>query len=152
MATAKKPAAKKKAVKRLAAKKTAAKKTVAKKAVVAKEPAAKKITARKKVDYTKLLQLIESGKHQAEIMKEFAFKTAAQFKNHYLSALMKAGKAPEIKTSRATKKSTPAKETFVSKRGSVVIAKGLIEEMGFAVGTTFTVRKTKSGISLKRMS
>jgi hypothetical protein len=140
MATAKKPAAKKKAVKRPAAKKAAAKKTVAKKAV-AKEPAAKKITSKKSVDYTKLLKLIESGKHQAEIMKEFSFKTAAQFKNHYLSALMKAGKAPEIKTSRASKKSAPAKEAFVSKRGSVVIAKGLIEEMGFAVGTTFTVRK-----------
>jgi hypothetical protein len=166
MATAKKPAAKKKAVKRPAAKKTAAKKTVAKKAVakkavvkepaakepIAKEPAAKKITAKKIVDYTLLLQLIESGKHQAEIMKEFAFKTAAQFKNHYLSALMKAGKAPEIKTSRSSKKSAPAKEAFVSKRGSVVIAKGLIEEMGFAVGSTFTVRKTKAGISLKRMS
>jgi len=151
MATAKKSAAKKKAVKRPAAKKTAAKKTVAKKAV-AKEPAAKKITAKKKVDYTKLLKLIESGKQQAEIMKVFAFKTAAQFKNHYLSALMKAGKAPEIVTSRASKKSAPAKEAFVSKRGSVVISKGLIEEMGFAEGTTFFVRKTKSGISLKRMS
>ena len=151
MATAKKPAAKKKAVKRPVAKKTAVEKTVAKKAV-AKEPAAKKITTKKKVDYTKLLKLIESGKHQAEIMKVFAFKTAAQFKNHYLSALMKAGKAPEIKTSRASAKTAPAKVASVSKRGSVVIAKGLIEEMGFAEGTTFTVRKTKSGISLKRMS
>ena len=83
--------------------------------------------AKKKVDYTKLLKLVESGKHQAEIMKVFAFKTAAQFKNHYLSALMKAGKAPEITTSRASKKSAPAKETSVSKRGSIVIAKGLVE-------------------------
>jgi hypothetical protein len=151
MATAKKPAAKKKAVKRPVAEKTAVEKTVAKKAV-AKEPAGKKITAKKKVDYTKLLKLIESGKHQAEIMKVFAFKTATQFKNHYLSALMKAGKAPEIKTSRASTKSAPAKEASVSKRGSVVISKWLIEEMGFVEGTTFTVRKTKSGISLKRMS
>ena len=107
--------------------------------------------AKKKVDYTKLLEMVESGKHQAEIMKEFAFKTAAQFKNHYLSALIETGKAPEIITSRASKKSAPAKEAFVSKRGSVVIAKGLIEEMGFAVGDNFAVRKTKSGISLKKL-
>ena len=66
MATAKKPAAKKKAVKRPAAKKTAVEKTVAKK-VVAKEPAAKKITAKKKVDYTKLLKLIESGKNAVRL-------------------------------------------------------------------------------------
>ena len=108
--------------------------------------------AKKKVDYTKLLKLVESGKHQAEIMKVFAFKTAAQFKNHYLSALMKTGKAPEIKTSRASTKSAPAKEAFVSKRGSVVISKGLIDEMGFAEGAKFSVRKTKSGISLKTVS
>jgi hypothetical protein len=44
--------------------------------------------AKKKVDYKKLLEMVESGKHQAEIMKEFAFKTATQFKNHYLSALI----------------------------------------------------------------
>ena len=107
--------------------------------------------ARKKVDYTKLLKLVESGKHQAEIMKELAFKTTTQFKNHYLSALIEAGKAPEIVTSRASKKSAPAKEAFVSKRGSVVIAKGLIEEMEFAAGDKFAVRKTKSGISLKKL-
>ena len=150
MATAKKPAAKKKSVKRSAAKKTAVDKTLAKSAV-AKKPAAKKITAKKKVDYTKLLKLIESGKHQAEIMKVFAFKTAAQFKNHYLSALMKAGKAPEITTSRTSTKSAPAKEAFVSKRGSVVISKALISKMGFAEGDKFTVRKTKAGISLKKL-
>ena len=103
------------------------------------------------VDYTKLLELVESGKHQAEIMKVFAFKTAAQFKNHYLSALMKAGKAPEIKTRRASTKSAPAKEVFVSKRGSVVISKVLVSEMGFAEGDKFAVRKTKAGISLKKL-
>jgi len=107
--------------------------------------------AKKKVDYKKLLEMVQSGKHQAEIMKELAFKTAAQFKSHYLSALIEVGKAPKIVTSRASKKSAPAKEAFVSKRGSVVISKGLIEEMGFAVGDNFAVRKTKSGISLKKL-
>jgi hypothetical protein len=108
--------------------------------------------AKKMVDYKKLIKAVESGKPQAEIVKEFKFNTIAQFKNHYLNALMEAGKAPEIKTGRVSTKSAPAKEAFVSKRGSVVISKGLIEQMGFAEGTTFSVRKTKSGISLKRMS
>ena len=108
--------------------------------------------AKKKVDYKKLIKMVESGKHQTEIMKAFKFNTATQFKTHYLSALMEAGKAPEIKTRRASLKSTPAKEVFVSKRGSMVISKGLIEEIGFAEGDKFTVRKTKTGISLKKMS
>ena len=107
--------------------------------------------AKKKVDYAKLLKAVESGKPQADIIKEFKFKTAAQFKSHYLSALMESGKAPEIQTSRTSAKAAPAREVFVSKRGSVVISKAIIEEMGFAVGDKFAVRKTKSGISLKQI-
>lgn len=107
--------------------------------------------AKKKVDYKKLLKAVKSGKHQSEIMKEFKFSTAAQFKSHYLEALMEDGAAPKIAAGRASKKPAPAKEAFVSKRGSVVISKGLISEMGFAEGDRFTVRKTKSGISLKKM-
>jgi len=107
--------------------------------------------AKKKVDYKKLMTAVKSGKPQAEIMKDFKFNTAAQFKSHYLNALMETGKAPEIVTSRASSKAAPAKEAFVSKRGSVVISKGLIGEMGFAEGDKFAVRKTKTGISLKKV-
>lgn len=107
---------------------------------------------KKNVDYTKLIQAIESGKHQSEVMHEFNFKTAAQVKNHYLTALIKTGKAKEIKMGRTASKSAPVKDVAVSKRGSVIIPKPLIEEMGFAVGDTFTVRKTKAGISLKKVA
>ena len=107
--------------------------------------------AKKKVDYKKLLKAVESGKPQAKIIKQFKFNTATQFKNHYLQALMEAGKAPAIQTARASAKAAPVKEAFVSKRGSVVISKALIEEMGFAEGDKFSVRKTKAGISLKTL-
>lgn len=105
--------------------------------------------AKKKVDGAKLIKMVESGKHQQEIMKEFKFNTAAQFKAHFLDALMKAGKAPAIKSGRGKAKANSAKEVLVSKRGSVVIPKSIVDEMGFAEGNKFTVRKTKSGISLK---
>ena len=105
--------------------------------------------AKKKVDGAKLIKMVENGKHQQEIMKDFKFNTAAQFRAHYLDALMKAGKAPEIKSGRKKAKANTAKEVQVSKRGSVVIPKSMVEEMGFAEGNKFTVRKTKSGISLK---
>jgi hypothetical protein len=149
-AVAKEPAAQKKAVKRPAPKKTAVEITVAKSAIAEKPPAKKNIV-KKKVDYTKLLKLIESGKHQAEIMKVFALKTAAQLKSHYLSALMEAGKVPEIKTNRGSAKASASKEVVVRKTGSVVIDKALVDEMGFVEGDNFSVRKTKSGISLKKI-
>jgi hypothetical protein len=60
--------------------------------------------AKKKVDYKKLLEAVKSGKPQAEIIKQFKFNTATQFKNHYLQALMEAGKAPAIQTARASPK------------------------------------------------
>ena len=107
--------------------------------------------AKKKVDGAKLIKMVEGGKHQSEIMKTFKFNTAAQFKAHYLDALMKAGKAPEIKSGRAKSKAAASKEVLVSKRGSVVISKGLVAEMGFKEGSKFVVRKTKSGISLKQV-
>jgi hypothetical protein len=48
--------------------------------------------AKKKVDYKKLLEAVQSGKPQAEIIKQFKFNTATQFKNHYLQALMESWK------------------------------------------------------------
>ena len=107
---------------------------------------------KKKIDPAKLVQAIKSGKPQSEVIKEFDFKSATQFKSHYLDALIKTGQAPEIKIGRVSSKPAPSNDVAVSKRGSVVIAKALVDEMGFAVGDTFAVRKTKSGISLKKIA
>lgn len=106
--------------------------------------------AKKKVNQEKLIKMVESGKSQQEIMKEFDFNTSAQFKTHLLDAWTKAGKVPEVKSGNSGKKANPSKEVLVSKRGSVVIPKAMLEGMGFAQGTRFIVRKTKSGISLKQ--
>ncbi|PIE67028.1 MAG: hypothetical protein CSA23_06060 [Deltaproteobacteria bacterium] len=107
--------------------------------------------AKKKVDGAKLIKMVKGGTHQRDIMKTFKFNTSAQFRAHYLDALIKAGEAPEITSGRTKTKSNPSREVSVSKRGSVVISKALIADMGFAEGDAFTVRKTKSGISLKKM-
>ena len=64
--------------------------------------------AKKKVDYKKLLKAVKSGKHQSEIMKEFKFSTPAQFKSHYLDALMEEGAAPAIVAGKASKEAVPA--------------------------------------------
>ena len=104
---------------------------------------------KKKVNGAKLIKMAESGMHQREIMKAFKFNTAAQLKAHLLDALTQAGKAPKIESGRGKAKANPSKEVLVSKRGSIVIPKTIIDEMGFSEGNKFIVRKTKSGISLK---
>ena len=67
--------------------------------------------AKKKIDHKKLIEAVKSGKSQAEIIKQFKFNTTAQFKNHYLDALIQAGEAPEISTSRTSKKIETLKNT-----------------------------------------
>ena len=101
--------------------------------------------AKKKIDGAKLIKMVESGNHQTEIMKAFKFNTAAQFRAHYLDALMKAGKAPEIKSGRGKAKANPSKEVIVSKRGSVVISKAMVDEMGFSKAKNSTSAKRKQG-------
>ena len=106
-----------------------------------------------KVDKNKLVKEIESGRSSKEIMSEFGIKTLAQLKSLYVDALMDAGKVPELKTARrsSAEPRKNSKELKVNKRGSLVVSKDLIEEMGFQVGDTFAVRNTAAGVSLKKM-
>ena len=43
------------------------------------------------------------------------------------------------------------KEVSINKRGSLIIPKYLVQDMGFKEGDTFEARKTKAGVSLKKV-
>lgn len=107
--------------------------------------------AKKVVDHKKLVKAVARGTHQSEIMKEFGFKTPTQLKLHYLSSLVETGMAPVLVSGRVSKQKAPANDVVVNKRGSVVVAKRLIEEIGYVEGDTLKVRRTKSGLSLKKL-
>jgi hypothetical protein len=104
---------------------------------------------KKIIDNKKLVKLINDGVAQSRIVKEFGFKTATQVKVAYANALMELGKVAKIKSGRGKKAAKAvSKEVVVGKRGSVIVPKELVAEMGFKGGDTFTVKKTKAGISL----
>ena len=107
---------------------------------------------KKAIDSKKLLKMIKDETPRPEIMKEFGFKTTAQLNTAYVNAMVDEGIAPEIKSGRrgAAKKDAP-KEAKVGKSGSIIVPKGLVEEMGFVQNDRFLVRKTKTGISLKKL-
>ncbi len=109
--------------------------------------------ARKKiVDYAQLVAAVESGTIANEIMDNFDINTRTQLKTLYLDALVEVGRAKTI-ISRVPKGGAQAKqskEVRVNKRGSVVVPQEMVENMGFSIGDTFSIRKTKSGVSLKR--
>ncbi|MEW5725290.1 MAG: hypothetical protein AB1896_19405 [Thermodesulfobacteriota bacterium] len=86
-------------------------------------------------------------------MAEFGIKTSAQLKALYIDALASKGKiTPIILAKRtSTKPARTSKELRVNKRGSLVVPRELIEEMGFNMGDTFSVRKSAAGVSLKKI-
>ena len=106
---------------------------------------------KKAVNSKKLIKMINDETPQPEIMKTFGFKTSTQLKTAYMNALVAEGAVAGIKSGRGKAKPVISNEVNVGKRGSIIIPKGLVEELGFVENDRFLVRKTKSGISLKRL-
>jgi hypothetical protein len=104
---------------------------------------------KKGLDAAKLIKMIDDEVTQAEIMKKMGFKTSTQLKTAYMGALIAEGKVPAIKGGRGASNVSKVKTVGVGKRGSIVIAKDLVESLGLGAGDKFTVRKSKSGIALK---
>jgi hypothetical protein len=106
---------------------------------------------KKAVDSKKLLKMIKEETPRPDIMKAFGFKTSTQMNNAYMNALIEVGEIPAIVSGRGAAKATTSNEVNVGKRGSLIIPKGLVEELGFVENDRFLVKKTKSGISLKKL-
>jgi hypothetical protein len=107
---------------------------------------------KKTIDNKKLIKAVQDGATAKELMEKFGLKTSTQAKVAYLNAAMESGIVPEIKSGRSgSEKGSVSKETSVNKRGSLIVPKNLIEEFGFKEGDTFEAKKTKAGISLKKM-
>jgi hypothetical protein len=107
---------------------------------------------KKKVfDAAKLIEMVKAETPSAEIMKKMGFKTSTQLKTAYMGALIAEGKVPAIKSGRGAGKASKVKMISVGTRGSIVIAKDLVENLGIVRDDKFTVRKTKAGIAFKKI-
>lgn len=104
---------------------------------------------KKKIDNKALIKAVESGMTRREVMAQFGFKTPAMVSTYYLDALVETGRAKGIVGRQPTAK--PGKALKVNQRGSLIIPKEMVEELGCKVGDTFTVSKALKGdgISLK---
>ena len=106
---------------------------------------------KKQVDLKKLAEAINAETPTKEIMKKFDIKTTAQLKALYLDVLVDKGQVKPIMGKGGKAKDMQSKSIVVNKRGSLVITKEMVEEMGFQIEDAFTVRKTKAGVSLKKL-
>jgi hypothetical protein len=106
---------------------------------------------KKVINSKKLIKMVKDETPQPEIMKAFGFKASTQLKTAYMNALIEEGTVPGIKSGRSAAKPSISNEVNVGKRGSIIIPKGLVEELGYVENEKFLVKKTKSGISLKKL-
>jgi len=114
-------------------------------------PTKKKATRTKlDIDSKQLIDMIDSGSPQKEIMEKFGIKNSTQLKVAYANALMETGKAAEIKSGRTLGKKQISRKVSIGKRRSLIIPKNLVSELGFQEGDSFTVKKSKVGITLSK--
>ena len=108
---------------------------------------------RKKIDNKDLIKMIKEESPQSEIMEKFGFKNSTQLKVAYANALMETGEAPEIKGKGRTKKAKPVNtKVAVNGRGSLIIPKALVDSMKIKADQAFDIKKTASGIQLKKVA
>jgi hypothetical protein len=107
---------------------------------------------KKEFDAKKLIKMVKDETHQQEIMKTFGLKTSAQVKAAYFRALVESGEVPGIIGGRMAGKAPKEKPIVVGKRGSIVIPADKVTSLGIDAKDKFTVRKTKAGIALKKVT
>ena len=101
------------------------------------------------IDNEALLKMIKEGAQQSEILKAFGFNNSTQLKVAYANALIAAEEVPAIKGAGGRKDKPVSTRVKVTKRGSLIIPKVLVDTLGIDEKQEFDVKKTATGISLK---
>ena len=108
---------------------------------------------RRIVDHQKLIEMVEVGVKKRDIMKKFGLSSLRQLKVAYAHALMQTNRAPAISKGRGLRKKRGiGREVTVGKRGSLIIPTEMVFAFGIGKEDRFTVRKSKSGIVLRKVS
>ena len=103
---------------------------------------------KKLVEHNALLQAVEMGLPQADIMKKFGIKTSADLEKAYFNALVALGKIEVISKKRKQKKVD--NKVRIKSRGNLVIPKELVDSLEINESDTFEVTKSGTGLLLKR--
>jgi bifunctional DNA-binding transcriptional regulator/antitoxin component of YhaV-PrlF toxin-antitoxin module len=107
------------------------------------------VPKKKLVEHNALLQAIEMGLPQADIMKKFGIKTTAALETAYFNALVALGKIQDINKKRKPKKVD--NKVRINSRGSLIIPKKLVDSLELDESDTFEVTKNGTGLLLKRV-
>ena len=109
---------------------------------------------KKTVNAERLIQAVEKQIPSKEIMAEFGIKTSAQLKALYHDALVEQGRINGIIGARSRQGAgagPKVPEIVINKRGSLVLSRQLVEELGYNIDDSFKVRKTRAGLNLRKI-
>jgi hypothetical protein len=95
------------------------------------------MTTRRKVDASKVVEAVESGRLSKTVMDGYGLEKRD------------AAKLKKERKRRGSQDNESMGEVTISKHGSLSLSKDLIQKLGFKEDDLFVVRKTKAGILLK---
>jgi len=100
----------------------------------------------------KVIEMVEKGIADKDIMRELGIKTKATLKKMYYDALVEAGKVKRIMTEREVKKAKASEKVLkIGKRGTMSLSKDLlIGQLGYKEGDKFVLAKRKDNIILRK--
>ncbi len=101
---------------------------------------------RRLVDSSKLIEAVESGQLNRELISKFGLETALKSKPR----TSKIEKERGVSRRRGATASKIKNEIKINQRGNLIVPRETVEKLGFELGDIFLVRITRSGISLKK--
>ncbi|MEW5721631.1 MAG: hypothetical protein AB1896_00885 [Thermodesulfobacteriota bacterium] len=102
------------------------------------------MTRRRKVDASKVIEAVESGRLSKDVMDSFGLEKPSPA---YSRRGRRGRRGRGAGTGAVITESLG--DITISKRGSLVLPKALVEELGFGLDDVFVARKTKAGLLLK---
>ncbi len=98
---------------------------------------------RRKIDATKVIEAVESGRLSQSVMDSYGLEKPTSPSGRRRGGAKRGGDSVTVGTSSVLA------DVTISKRGSLVLPKALVEELGFKFDDAFVARRTKVGIILK---
>jgi len=96
---------------------------------------------RRIVDSSKLIEAVETGQLDKKIISDFGFEPSKASKMRH-----------ERNLGRRRAASEQDEVIKINPRHSLVVPREIVEKLGYVEGDLFYVRKTKSGIHLKKIN
>ena len=100
------------------------------------------MTRRRKVEASKVIEAVESGRLSQNVMDSYGLEKPASPGRGRVSGR-------RGRPASAEPKEVSLGEITVNKRGSLVLPRSLVEQLGVGAEDLFMIRRTKSGMLLK---